>query len=263
MIFQIQSLTGHGQFLVEELNISECQFEQSKGSLGGAFHIIAQKNTVINILNSSFYNLSTTFFTNNGGAFYLDGTSSLSLIVGIIKVKVENIFAQHNGGFLYLKSQSSQISINIKEINLSNVYAKNGSFAYLKFSFFSKSQIEVQINNILFNNNKKVFIDYLNQQKSLSRLEVSSLLNNRFLFYIDSAAKVISQNFKIENLILESAFIINNSIYKHIGFLIVQQTQHHHLSKLCHIHQIAFYNQIKLKKILQLLCSILKSIMQE
>ncbi|CAD8125608.1 unnamed protein product [Paramecium sonneborni] len=212
-IFQIQSLTGNGQFLVEELNISECKFEQSQGSLGGAFHIIGQKNTIVKIFNSSFYNLSTKFQTNNGygGAIYFDGTSSLSLIVNIFKVTIEYLYAQQFGGFLYLKSQSSQISINIQEINLSNVYAKNGSVAYLEFSFYSKSQIEVQINNIFFNNNKKAFINYLNQYNSLSSLEQLTLLNNRFLFYIDSASKVICQNFRIENLIFESAFIINNA----------------------------------------------------
>ncbi|CAD8079740.1 unnamed protein product [Paramecium primaurelia] len=213
-IFQVKSTSGVAQLLVENLEISFCNFEQSVGYSGGAMQIEAQKNSIISISQTQFKNISTTFSQDLGfgGVIYLDSTSAQSLEVFLNYISIENITSKEQGGFIYIISDTPQVTITFQHLNIQNVFSKLGSILYAIFSSTSQIQQIVKINSAFVQNNKEGLTRYLNKYTQLSKTEEIAILNNRALFYINQASNVILQNIEIDNIILESTFQINNAL---------------------------------------------------
>ncbi|CAD8212447.1 unnamed protein product [Paramecium octaurelia] len=213
-IFQVKSTSGVALLLVESLEVLFCNFEQSVGFFGGALQIEAQKNSIISISQTIFKNISTPFTQDLGfgGAIYLDSTSAQSLEVFINEISVENIFVKEEGGFIYIQSDCPQVNIQFQHLNIQNVFSKLGSILYLIFSSTSQIQQIVKINSVFIQNTKEGFTSYLNKYTQLSKTEEITILNNRALFYINSASNVVLQNIEIDHLMLESALQINNAL---------------------------------------------------
>ncbi|CAD8174765.1 unnamed protein product [Paramecium pentaurelia] len=213
-LFQVKSTSGVAQLLVENLEISFCNFEQSIGSSGGAMQIKAQKNSIISISQTSFKNISTTFSKDLGfgGAIYLDSTSAQSLEVTLNELSIENITAKEYGGFIYILSDSPKVTLTFQHLNIQNVFSKLGSILYVIFSSTTQIQQIVKLNSLFVQNTKEGFTRYLNKYTQLSKSEEIAIINNRALFYINQASNVILQNIEIDNIILESALQINNAL---------------------------------------------------
>ncbi|CAD8145754.1 unnamed protein product [Paramecium pentaurelia] len=80
-MFQIKSSFENAQFIMEELKIKNCKFQNSQGSYGGAFQVIAQNYCNIQLINLSFKNVMTAFQEENeqGGSLFIDSSASQSL----------------------------------------------------------------------------------------------------------------------------------------------------------------------------------------
>ncbi|CAK67647.1 unnamed protein product (macronuclear) [Paramecium tetraurelia] len=225
-IFKIKSQSGNGRLLVEHLDIHMCIFEQSVGYSGGAFFIEAQKTSNISIINSSFSNLQTEFQKELGfgGSIYLDGTSSQQLIVTFQDLTIKNIYAQEQGGFFYITAGTSQVQIYLDRLNIQNAYAKQGSVIYATFSSLQQSSQLIEFNEIIIQNTQEDFINYMNLYTQLSKSEEILLINNRVLFFINSASKVSFFNVIIENIILESAILISSITELSIKMLMISNS---------------------------------------
>ncbi|CAD8193803.1 unnamed protein product [Paramecium octaurelia] len=225
-IFKIKSQSGNGRLLVEHLDIHMCDFEQSVGYSGGAFFIEAQKTSNISIINSSFSNLSTGFQKELGfgGSIYLDGTSSQQLIITFEDLTIKNIYAQEQGGFLYITAGTSQVQMFLNRLNIQNAYAKQGSVIYATFSSLQQSSQLIEFNNIFIENTQDGFINYLNQYTQLSKSEEILLINNRVQCFINSASKVSFFNVIIENIVLESAILISSITELSIKMLFISNS---------------------------------------
>ncbi|CAK68281.1 unnamed protein product (macronuclear) [Paramecium tetraurelia] len=226
--FKVTSTTGNGQIITEQLKILNSTFSNSGGKLGGCFSVSALRTSRIEIINNVFQNFSTLFITEieQGGVFYIDGSSTSYLEIIIKDLTVRNVHCRQYGGFLYLKSNNSEVHLTITDGMFNDIYAQQGSVIYASYSNLVEDPQTVNIQEIEIINSQSGYIKYLNEFKELStQQEISSLINNRSSIYIEDGSNILIQNISVNNLKFESFLNLESSNFIYISDIVIEDSQ--------------------------------------
>ncbi|CAD8213585.1 unnamed protein product [Paramecium octaurelia] len=226
--FKVTSTAGNGQIISEQLKILNSTFYNSVGKLGGCFSVSALKLSTIEIINNIFQNFSTLFISEveQGGLFYIDGSSTSYLEIIIRNITVRNVYCRQYGGFLYLKSNNSEAHLTMADGRFNDVYAQQGSIVYVSYSNLVEDQQTVNIQEVEIINSQSGYIKYLNQFSELStQQEISSLINNRSSILIGYGSNILIQNITVNNLIFESFLNLESSNFIYLSDIVIEDCQ--------------------------------------
>ncbi|CAD8084363.1 unnamed protein product [Paramecium sonneborni] len=211
-IFQIKSQSGVGQISADQILIYNNTFQNSVGYICGCFMLFSQGESSIIIANNIYKQITTQFQseTEQGAGIYIDGSSSTTLYIEIRNIIAQKIFCRQIGGFLYLKSQTSQTNLIISQLTLKDVFAQQGSAFYISYSqFLEKPQI-LQVSNLQVINSYDGYIQFLNKfNEFYKQQEKYNLINNRTLIYLEYGSLIQIQDIKVYFLTLESFLILS------------------------------------------------------
>ncbi|CAD8126262.1 unnamed protein product [Paramecium sonneborni] len=244
--FQVKSESGIMQIIVQQLNIYNNSFQNSAGQLGGCFSIHTLRSSTINIKNNIFSQISTQFDyeIEQGGVLYIDGSSSSLLEIEISNITVQNVYCRQYGGFLYLKSNTSQAHLTLNNIILHDIYAQQGSVIYVSYSRLVKEKQTIFLQGLEIVNSQSGYLQFFNRFKELSNSqEINSLINNRTSIFVEYGSKVLIQNISVNHLIFESLLNLQNINFIYISDIKIEECE---LSNnLIYMTPITFFNLIR------------------
>ncbi|CAD8099472.1 unnamed protein product [Paramecium primaurelia] len=225
--FKSKSKSGIGELLAEQILIQNNSFINSQGSIGGCFSIFSYGSSDILIQNNRFESISTKFLNDleYGGVIYIDGSSSSQLKVEINNNIGNKIYCRGFGGFIYLKSNTSQSNLTILNLNLEDIYAQQGSAIYVSYSKFVESPQILFVQKLFVSNTQIGYYNFLNKFKEFSsQQEIQYLINNRSLMYLEYGSLIQINEIKISNIILESLLILQQSKSVYLSQIQVQNS---------------------------------------
>ncbi|CAD8189351.1 unnamed protein product [Paramecium pentaurelia] len=226
-IFESNSKSGVGELQAEEILIQNNTFINSSGSIGGCFSIFSYGSTDILIKNNSFEGISTKFLNDleYGGAIYIDGSSSSSLNIELNNNIGNKIFCRGFGGFIYLKSITSQSNLTIINLHLEDIFAQQGSAIYVSFSKFVESPQILLVQKVQISSTQIGYLEFLNKFNEFSsQQEIQQLINNRSLVYLEFGSLIQMSEIQTNNLILESFLILQETKYIYLSQIQIQNS---------------------------------------
>ncbi|CAK84548.1 unnamed protein product (macronuclear) [Paramecium tetraurelia] len=197
--FKVKSYGGIAQIQVEEIQISNSQFETYVGYKGGCMYIITLNNGIFSIVNSQFKNGQAIIgqLESQGGSFFIDSKGS-KLNFKLINCTIQNSWSFDKGGFAML-TLSDQTSILFHNVSISDAHSLQSSVISIEINDFLQEQYTLQIEDCIIQNTKTGYDDYI------KLLQMKDLI---YMFTFDTYDSVLIETKKgklrVKNLVVQN-----------------------------------------------------------
>ncbi|CAD8176760.1 unnamed protein product [Paramecium pentaurelia] len=209
-IFPIKVKTGNAKIICQQIKIKNITISNSTGS---GLYLQLEKESSVQIQDAIISFISPTYYNKdeNGGAFQIDTSFSVSSVIQLINIFATNIYCRNKGGLLYVQNVLDSTTISFSNIVINDVYSLKGSILYVDFSLFTQLKQQFILDNFKLQNSKLQFLQFISTFNEANRQQLSELTFGRSLFEINNANFVSLNNINIISLFHESFAILSQT----------------------------------------------------
>ncbi|CAD8156959.1 unnamed protein product [Paramecium octaurelia] len=200
--FPIKVKTGNAKIICQQILIRN--FTIFNSTVSGLYLQLEKESSVqiqdavVSLISPSIYQVD-----ENGGAFFIDTSFSVSQVISFINIFASKISCRNHGGLLYIQNVLEATKISFSNIVINDVYSLKGSMLYVEFSLLAKQQ-QVILENLTLTNSNTF-------NEANSQLQ-QALKFGRSLFQINNANLVILKNIMIFSLFHESFAFLSKTL---------------------------------------------------
>ncbi|CAD8117342.1 unnamed protein product [Paramecium sonneborni] len=210
-IFPIKVKTGNAKILCQKILLKDIIISNSTVS---GLYISLEKEASVQIQDTIISVISPSFSSEdeNGGAFLIDTSFSISSVIKLINIYATKIYCRNKGGLLYIQNVLEDTTIQIYNIVINDVYSLKGSIFYVEFPQFTQLKQQFILENFNLTNSKQEYLQFISKFNEVNSQLLSELAFGRSLFEINNANFISLKNIMIYSLFHESFAILTQTL---------------------------------------------------